>query len=159
MWERQIKFRQIGLLDQTDRTIYCTQTDGWPANMATKSVCTSGLSTAHVKSFPIVACVLPWLLLQEGLGTKEHKSIRKQPSLASKTLENPFFFFQYQIRISLYYFYFLNPNNFMKPCSRCKSTWNLTRCVLLYSNQSQKGKLISRNVSAKNVSHRPFKKK
>lgn len=30
----------------------------------------------HVKSFPGVACVLPWLLLQEGLGIKEPKSMR-----------------------------------------------------------------------------------
>lgn len=87
--------------------------------MATKSACTSGLSAARVKSFPIVACVLPWLQLQEGLGTKEHKSIRDQPSLASQHIGNSFFFFffsfyvciedlQYQIRKVCIIFLFLN---------------------------------------------------
>lgn len=78
--------------------------------------------------------------------TKEHKSIREQPLLASKHILFYFIlifvfyicieYLQYQIRISLY-FSFLKPSNFTKQCSRHKSTWNLTRCALLYLNKSQ----------------------
>lgn len=37
LWEKkQIKLKQIGLIAQTGRTIYCIQTDGWLFNMAKK---------------------------------------------------------------------------------------------------------------------------